>query len=98
VYAVGSGGALVANPVSLGSPSDKAYLFLFGTGFDKAGTATVSVGGSSLSVAYAGPQGTYVGLDQANILLPNSLAGAGNVTVTLTVSGLAANAVNITIQ
>ena len=98
VYAVGSGGALIASPVSLGSAGDQAYLFLFGTGFDAARTPTVSVGGSTLPVAYAGPQGGYAGLDQANILLPGSLAGKGKVSIALTVNGLAANAVNITIQ
>jgi hypothetical protein len=33
-----------------------------------------------------------------NILLPHSLAGAGNVTVQVTASGIAANPVQITIQ
>jgi uncharacterized protein (TIGR03437 family) len=37
-------------------------------------------------------------LDQANVELPASLAGRGKVTIQLTAEGLAANAVNITIQ
>jgi uncharacterized protein (TIGR03437 family) len=100
VYAVNSSGAIVARPVSLGSSTDQAYLVLFGTGFQAAGTAgvKVSVGGTNLPVAYAGPQGGFVGLDQANVLLPASLAGKGNVTIALTANGLVANAVNITIQ
>jgi uncharacterized protein (TIGR03437 family) len=100
VYVVNNAGAIVANPISLGSGTDQAYLVLYGTGFEAAGTAgvTVTVNGISARVAYAGPQGTFTGLDQANVLLPVSLAGEGNVTVQLTANGIAANPVNITIQ
>ncbi len=99
VYTVSSG-AVVATPVSLGSSSDQAYLFLFGTGFQAAGTAgvTVSIDGSNVPVTFAGPQGGFAGLDQANVELPSSLAGKGNVSIQLTANGIAANAVNITIQ
>ena len=48
--------------------------------------------------AFAGSQGGFAGLDQANVLLPASFAGKGNVTIQLTANGLAANPVNITIQ
>jgi len=100
VYAVNSSGAIVASPVSLGSSTDQAYLVIYGTGFQAAGTAgvKVSVNGSSVQVQYAGPQGGFVGLDQANVLLPASLAGKGNVSIQLTANGLVANGVNITIQ
>jgi uncharacterized protein (TIGR03437 family) len=100
VYAVSSSGALVAAPVSLGSSTDQAYLFLFGTGFQAAGTSGVSVtvGGVKIPAEFAGPQGGFIGLDQANILLPSTLAGKGNVPIQLTANGLAANTVNITIQ
>ncbi len=100
VYAAGSGGTLVPSPVSLGSPTDQTYLFLFGTGFDVVETSgvTVSIGGANALVTYAGPQGAFVGLDQVNVKLPAFLAGAGNVTIQLTANGLAANAVNITFQ
>lgn len=100
VYTVNSAGAVVANPVSLGSSTDQAYLFLFGTGLAAAGTAgvTVSIGGTNAPVTYAGSQGGFAGLDQVNVQLPRSLAGSGNVTIQLTAAGIAANAVNITIQ
>jgi len=95
-----SAGAVVAIPVSLGSSTDKPYLFIFGTGLQDAGTAgvTVTVGGIGVPVSYAGPQGGFVGLDQVNAQLPASLAGKGNVTIQVTASGIAANAVNITFQ
>jgi uncharacterized protein (TIGR03437 family) len=99
VYTV-TGGDVVATPVSLGSSTDKPYLFLFGTGFEAAGTAgvKVSIGGTNVPVTFAGSQGGFVGLDQANVELPASLAGTGKVTIQLTAEGLAANAVNITIK
>jgi uncharacterized protein (TIGR03437 family) len=100
VYSVNSACPIVAKPISLGCGTDQAYLALYGTGFEAAGTGgvAVTVNGVSGSVAYAGPQGTFTGLDQANVLLPASLAGKGNVTVQLTANGIAANPVNITIQ
>jgi uncharacterized protein (TIGR03437 family) len=98
VYSVSSTNAIVATPVSLGSAADQAYLFLFGTGFDAAKSAALTIGSTTLAAAYVGPQGGYAGLDQVNVLLPGSLAGAGNVTLQLKVDGLAANIVNLTIQ
>jgi uncharacterized protein (TIGR03437 family) len=99
IYKV-SGGDVVATPVSLGSSTDKPYLFLFGTGFEAAGTAgvKVSIGGANVPVSFAGSQGGFVGLDQANVELPSSLADKGKVIIQLTANSLAANAVNITIQ
>ena len=98
VYKV-SGGAVVANPINLGSASDEFVLELYGTGIQAAGTSNVqvTVGGTSVSVQYAGKSAS-TGEDQVNIILPHSLAGAGNVTVQVTASGIAANPVQITIQ
>jgi uncharacterized protein (TIGR03437 family) len=93
-------GAVVASPVSLGSSTDQAYLVLFGTGLEAAGTSGVTVlaGGTAVPTKYAGSQGGFVGLDQVNVVLPQSLAGKGSVTIQLIANGLAANAVNIAIQ
>jgi uncharacterized protein (TIGR03437 family) len=47
-------------------------------------------------VPFAGAQGGFAGLDQLNIgPLPRSLAGRGNVMMTLTVDGVAANTVQL---
>lgn len=59
---------------------------------------SATIGGASTEVSYAGAQGSYVGLDQANIRIPASLAGRGEVNVALTVSGKAANAVTINVK
>jgi uncharacterized protein (TIGR03437 family) len=98
-YTIGSGGAIVANPISLGASTDKVYLILFGTGLPSASSSvTVTVNGVNAPVLYAGPGGGFAGLDQFNVLLPASLAGKGNVNVQLTAGGVASNPVQVTIQ
>jgi uncharacterized protein (TIGR03437 family) len=49
-------------------------------------------------VSYAGSQGSFVGEDQINLRIPRSLAGRGNVALTMTVGGRIANSVSITIR
>jgi uncharacterized protein (TIGR03437 family) len=100
VFTVSSSGTLAPVPISLGGSGSQVYLILFGTGFQGAGTAgvTVTIGGVNATVAYAGEQGSFAGLDQANVLIPPSLAGKGQVTIQLTANGIAANPVNVTIQ
>jgi len=53
---------------------------------------------TTLPVSYAGPQNIYVGLDQVNIPLPQSLRGSGSLPVLLTVDGQNANAVTVTFK
>ncbi len=55
------------------------YLSLYGTGFAEASMSASSctVGSVNVSVTYAGPEIQIAGLDQVNLLLPASLAGAG---------------------
>jgi uncharacterized protein (TIGR03437 family) len=62
------------------------------------GSVQASVGGIPAQVLYAGPQPTFAGLDQVNLLLPKSLAGRGVVEVLLTADGKNANAVTVWIQ
>jgi uncharacterized protein (TIGR03437 family) len=59
--------------------SAPGYLSLYGTGFAQASTSASScmVGNVSVQVTYAGPEIQIAGLDQVNLLLPQSLAGAG---------------------
>lgn len=99
VYAV-VGGQIVAQPVNIGSGADQAYLLLYATGLRAAGTSGVSVtvNGVSAPVLYAGNQGGFSGLDQVNVTLPASLAGAGSVAIRVQANGVAANPVNITVK
>jgi uncharacterized protein (TIGR03437 family) len=92
-------GAVVAVPLNLGM-CRQTILELWTTGLDGASASNVqaTIGGQSATVLYAGPQGVYPGVDQVNVVIPQSLAGAGNVPVVLTAGEVASNTVNVTIQ
>jgi uncharacterized protein (TIGR03437 family) len=88
-------------PIDLGTAADQVFLAAFGTGFRfrSALTAvTATIGGTPVEVSFAGAQGDFVGLDQANIRIPFSLVGRGEVDVVLTVDGAQANTVRINIK
>jgi uncharacterized protein (TIGR03437 family) len=90
-----------ATPMPLGAATDILVLELYGTGIaGRSGltNVTAQIGGAPATVAYAGPQSQYPGLDQVNVYVPRSLAGAGEVPVVLTVDGVTANVVTINIQ
>ncbi len=92
-------GVPVATPISLGSPSDRAYLILYGTGIRNAhSNVTVNIQGIDAPVVYSGPQPQFDGLDQVNVLIPYTLAGSGPVSVALSASGIPANIVTVSIQ
>ena len=81
--------------------SDDVYLVLYGTGMRHRSSlqnVRVRIGGQEGEVLYVGDQFAYPGLDQVNIRLPQSLAGAGLVDIVLTVDGKTANTVKIFIQ
>jgi len=50
------------------------------------------------SLLYVGAQPQYPGLDQFNLVVPQSLAGSGEVPVVLTVDGQTANVVTINVE
>ena len=58
----------------------------------------MKVGGLSTSVMFAAAQGSLLGFDQINARLPCSLAGRGEVEVSLNVEGKAANVVKVSIK
>ncbi|HMV84359.1 MAG TPA: hypothetical protein PLD20_10295 [Blastocatellia bacterium] len=91
----------VPMPIDVGVIGDQVFLVLFGTGIrfrSVLSGVSVNIGGTSLPVLYAGPQGDFVGLDQLNILLPSSLAGRGEVDLTLTVDGRTSNTLRINLK
>ncbi|HXS98277.1 MAG TPA: YHYH protein [Candidatus Limnocylindrales bacterium] len=94
-YGISESGTVT--PVTSAIPAG-SYLALFGSGLGSATSAAATIGGVSATVTYAGPQGTYPGLDQYNILIPPALAGKGQVDVVVTAAGLPSNAVYITVQ
>ncbi len=89
----------VAIPIDLGPATDRVFLILYGTGLRARNTkATANIGGVAALVEYVGTQGSFVGLDQVNILLPHSLVGRGEVDVALNLQGQAANPLKISIK
>jgi len=101
VYDCSNGGVrCVPIPIALGIDTP-IYLSFFGTGIrglSSLSKVQMTIGGVATPVAYAGPQGTWPGLDQVNVALPVSLRGAGLVDAVLTVDGRSSNAVQIAIQ
>lgn len=89
---------LVDGPIAIGTAAEQATLVLYGTGLNGATDVTATVGGIAVPVAYAGPQGTYAGLDQINLSLPQTLTGKGKVDVIVTAAGKPSNPVHITIR
>lgn len=90
-----------ALPLSIGEPSDQLFLLAFGTGFrnrSSLANVTAAIGGTNAEVTYAGAQGSLIGLDQANIRIPSTLAGRGDVNVVLTVDGKSTNTVVINVR
>ena len=92
---------LYLNPDGLGSAGQSLVVTLYGTGFRNATSTTpssVTIGGVPAQVLYLGAQPTDPGLDQVNVIVPPSLAGAGEVPVILTVGGQTANTVTLNIK
>jgi uncharacterized protein (TIGR03437 family) len=75
-----------------GSPT---YLALFATGVNTTTKPTVTIGGVPVTVTFAGAAPCCAGLQQVNVQLPDSLAGAGRVPVVLTSSGQTSNTVQV---
>jgi len=94
-------GNCTAIPIVIGDTTDRAVLELYGTGIrgrQSLDAVHCTVGGIAAPVLYAGPQGQYPGEDQVNVSVPYSLAGAGLVSISLTVDGSPANTVTILIR
>lgn len=91
----------VAVPIDLGPATEQVFLVLYGTGLRLRSSLTAvqaRLATTEAPVSFAGTQGSLTGLDQVNLRLPRSLAGSGEVTVTLTVEGRAANSVRVSIR
>jgi uncharacterized protein (TIGR03437 family) len=84
--------------IDLGAESDQVILLLFGTGIRGGKQVSVRIGGLEAPVLGVAAQRQYVGLDQVNVRLPRDLRGRGEVELTLTVEGRAANTVKLRFQ
>lgn len=61
-------------------------------------TVTVTIGGVSAPVAFAGLTPTYAGLYQVNVTVPNGITAGPNVPVVITAAGLSSPPVTVAIQ
>ncbi len=86
-------------PIDFGALTDQLFLILYGTGFRNVSSAagvSLLIGPDLVTVSYAGTQGGFAGLDQINAALPRTLAGSGEVTISVAVDGTPANSVTVT--
>ncbi|MGO9095951.1 MAG: SBBP repeat-containing protein, partial [Bryobacteraceae bacterium] len=77
-------------PIDMGAATDTTLVVLYGTGLrglTSLANASATAGGQTAVVDYAGAQGSFVGLDQVNLTLPQSLRGQGTVPISLTLDG-----------
>lgn len=91
----------VSVPLDLGPATDQVYLILFETGIrfrSSPAAVTAQIGGVDAPVSFAGAQPQFVGLDQVNLLVPQSLTGRGEVDVAVTVDGQVTNTVKVNIK
>jgi uncharacterized protein (TIGR03437 family) len=88
-------GQRMAIPIDLGGAGRESVLVLFGTGIRAGSAVEVLVDGESQTVLFAGAQSQFIGLDQVNLRLSSTLAGAGLVDVVVVVDGIPSNAVQI---
>lgn len=94
-------GRFVGLPLDLGPEGEQVFLILFGTGFrgrSALEAVTATIGNEEAEVLFAGGLAGFAGLDQANVRLPRSLAGKGEVSVLLMVDNRAANAVTVSVK
>ena len=85
-------------PLDMGGSAEQFVLSLYGTGIRGVSNVEAvrgTVNGFPVQVLYAGRQPTFAGLDQVNLLIPKTFAGAGIVAVQLVVEGQPSNLVNV---
>lgn len=89
-FTCAAAGACSAQPISIDS-GDTVFVELYGTGLrhlSSISALSLQIGGQAVpisNVKFVGAQGTNKGLDQVNVQIPPSMAGSGEVNVTLTV-------------
>ena len=77
--------------------NNPTYMALFGTGISLSTAPTVTVNGVSAQVLFYGAAPCCEGVEQVNLLLPGTLAGAGRVSVALTSNGQVSNTVELVV-
>jgi len=91
----------IALPVDLGPAEGQVFLVLLGTGWrfrSSLGGVSCVIGGIDSEVLFAGAQGQFAGLDQANIRLSAALSGRGQVNILFSVDGKQANTLTFMVR
>ena len=94
----GPDGRWVPAAIDLGGDQDQAVVVLFCTGIrgrSSVAAVRLRIGTNQLPVQYADLQGQYDGLDQVNVVLPQSLQGLGVQNVILIVDAVESNTVQL---
>ncbi|MBK9313378.1 MAG: hypothetical protein IPM55_03885 [Acidobacteria bacterium] len=88
--------------IDMGPDGEQIYLIMYGSGFrgnTGLNNVTVTIGGTAVPVLYASGAPGFIGLDQANLgPLPRTLIGRKVVDIVMTVDGVAANPVQMSIK
>ena len=92
-------GTYAAVALGLGGDQDQAFLVLCGTRMRRAAASSAQIGGEAVSIRAISPQPGSAGVDLVEAgPLPRSLAGRGEVTVTVTADGVRSNEVTVEFQ
>ncbi|MBL8290589.1 MAG: serine hydrolase [Bryobacterales bacterium] len=95
------GGSCVPAEIDLGAETDKVQLRLAATGiraFGDPAALAVRIGEELVEVAAVQPDESEAGVDMVTVNLPRSLAGRGELDVTLTAAEIPSNAVKIVVK
>ena len=84
--------------VDMGGATDSVALEFYASGVRNASDVHVQIGGQEVPVLYVGAAGHFRGLDQVSVLVPRAMAGMGDLEVSLTADGQAANPIHVRIQ
>ncbi len=84
-------------PFTVTTHGAPTYLSIYVTGLNLSAAPTVTIGGTPVNVTFYGNAPCCSGLQQINVELPPSLAGAGRVEVAVTAGGMVSNVVEIVI-
>ncbi|MGH9660523.1 MAG: IPT/TIG domain-containing protein, partial [Bryobacteraceae bacterium] len=85
------------SPFSVTTGGSPTYLAIYATGLDLSSAPQVTIGGVAVPVQFYGNAPGFLGLQQINVQLLASLAGAGRVGVRVRAGGKTSNIVEITI-
>src|SRR5260370_10522767 len=80
---------------SVNTGNGPTFLAIFATGLNLSVTPTVTVGGVPVTVQFFGNAPCCEGLEQINVLIPQSLSGAGRVEVVVHSGAQVSNAVEV---